>query len=66
MSLVETCLLTRWWAAQRWHELNTGVCMERGNPRADVKGVYQVEEPQDKSTDAVMGADWVVVVKKHL
>jgi len=45
MSLVETCLLTRWWAAQRWHELNTGVCTERGNPRADAKGVYQVEEP---------------------
>ncbi len=63
---MKTCLLTRWWAAQRWHELNTGVCTERGNPRADVKGVYQVEEPQDKSTDAVMGADLVVVVKKYL
>ena len=25
--------------------LNTGICMERGNPRADVKGVYQAEEP---------------------
>ncbi len=43
-----------------------GVSTERGNPRADVKGVYQVEEPQDKSTDAVMGADPVVVVKKYL
>ena len=40
--------------------------MERGNPRADVKGVYQVEELQGKSTDAVMGADLVVVVKKYL
>lgn len=40
--------------------------MERGNPRADAKGVYQVEEPQDKSTDAVMGADSVVVVLKCL
>ncbi len=38
--------------------------MERGNPRTDVKGVYQAEEPQDKSTDAVMGADWIVVAKK--
>jgi hypothetical protein len=24
------------------------------------------EDPQDKSTDAAMGADWVVVVKKFL
>lgn len=40
--------------------------MERGNPRADVKGVYQAEEPQDKSTDAVMGADWVIVAWKFL
>ena len=27
------------------HELYTGVCTERGNPRADAKGVYQAEEP---------------------
>lgn len=40
--------------------------MERGNPRTDDKGVYQAEEPQDKSTNAVMGADLVVVVKKLL
>ena len=40
--------------------------MERGNPRTDNKGVYQVAEPQDKSTNAVMGADWTVVVKKLL
>ncbi|WP_260680507.1 hypothetical protein [Enterococcus avium] len=40
--------------------------MERGNPRADVKGVFQAEAPQEKSTDAAMGADWVVVVKKLL
>lgn len=40
--------------------------MERGNPRADVKGVFQSEAPQEKSADAVMGADWVVVVKKLL
>lgn len=40
--------------------------MERGNLRADAKEVNQVEEPQDKSTDAVMGADFVVVVLKCL
>lgn len=40
--------------------------MERGNLRADVKGVFQVEDPQEKSTDAVIGADWVVVVMKLL
>jgi len=40
--------------------------MERGNPRADVKGGYQAEEPQDKSTDAAMGADRIVVVMKFL
>jgi len=64
--LGETCLLPKRWAAQRRHELNTGVCTERGNPRTDVKGVYQAEEPQDKSTDAVMGADWIVVAEKFL
>jgi hypothetical protein len=42
---------------QRWHELNTGIYMERGNLRANVKGVYQVGEPQDKSTNVVIGAD---------
>lgn len=40
--------------------------MERGNPRADVKGVFQSEVLQEKSADAVKGADWVVVVKKLL
>lgn len=40
--------------------------MERGNPRTDDKGVYQAEEPLGKSTNAVMGADWVIVVKKFL
>lgn len=63
---METCLLIRRWTVQRWRELNAGVYTERGNPRADVKGEYQVEELQGKSTDAVMGADLVVVVKKYL
>lgn len=40
--------------------------MERGNLRTDVKGVFQVEDPQEKSTNAVIGADWVVVVTKLL
>jgi hypothetical protein len=31
--------------------------MEHGNPRANDKGVYQVKNPQDKSTNVVMGAD---------
>ena len=51
---MDTCLLTKWWTAQRWHEFHTGIYMERGNPRTDDKGVYQVAEPQDKSTNAVM------------
>ena len=63
---METCLLTRWWTVQRWHELNAGIYMERGNLRTNVKGVYQVEEPQDKSTNVVIGADWIVVVMKFL
>lgn len=50
----------------RWHDLNTGIYMERGNPRTDVKGVYQVKKARDKSTDAVMVADLVIVVKKFL
>jgi len=37
--------------------------MERGNLRVDVKGVCQVYEPQGKSTDATIGAEWIVVVK---
>jgi hypothetical protein len=40
--------------------------MERENPRADVKGVFQAEEPQEKSTDAVMVADLVIVAGKFL
>lgn len=53
-------------AVQRWHELNTGICTERRNPQTDVKGVYQAEELQDKITNAVMGADLVVVARKFL
>ena len=30
---------------QRWHELNIGIYMKRGNLRANDKGGYQVEEP---------------------
>lgn len=54
---METCLLTERWTAYRWHELNTGICTERGNPRLDVKRGFQAEEPQEKSIDASMGAD---------
>lgn len=63
---METCLLTRWRTVQRWHELNIGIYTKRGNLRTNVKGGYQVEEPQDKSTDVVIGADEVVVVMKFL
>ena len=42
INLVETCLLTKWWTVQRWHDLNIGVYMKHGNLRANVKGVYQV------------------------
>ena len=42
---------------QRWHEHNIGVYMERENLKTDVKGVCQVSRLQDKSTDAVIGAD---------
>ncbi len=54
---METCLLIRRCTVQRWHELHTGVYMKHGNLRANAKGGYQVEEPQDKSTDVVIGAD---------
>ena len=37
--------------------------MERGNPRTNAKRGFQAEAPQEKSIDAVMGADWAVVVK---
>ena len=48
ISLVETCLLTKRWTVHRWHELNIGIYMKHGNLRTNVKGEYQVEEPQDK------------------
>jgi hypothetical protein len=54
------------WAAQRWHEPDLGIYTERGNPRADDKGVHQVRETQGESTNAVMGADRIVVVMKVL
>ena len=47
ISLEGTCLLSKRRAAQRRHEFNAGVCMELGNPRTDVKGGYQAEDPQD-------------------
>lgn len=27
----ETCLLSEWHPVERWHELNLGFCVERGN-----------------------------------
>ena len=65
-NLEETWLLSRWWTVQRWHEHNIDIYMERENLKTDVKGVYQVSKLQDNSTDVVIGADWVVVVKKFL
>ena len=57
ISLEETCLLTKRWTVHRWHELNIGIYTKRGNLRTNVKGEYQAEEPQDKSTNVVIGAD---------
>ena len=48
ISLVETCLLTKWWTVHRWHELNIGIYTKHGNLETNVKGEYQVEEPQDR------------------
>ena len=42
ISLIETCLLIRRWAVQRWHDLNMGVYTKRGNLRANDKGKYQI------------------------
>lgn len=44
ISLIETCLLIRWWAVQRWHELNIGVYTKRGNLWTNDKGKYQVAQ----------------------
>ena len=38
--------------------------MERGNLRAGVKGECQVDERKVQSTDTVIGAEWLVVVKR--
>ena len=38
ISLEETCLPTKWHPVYRWHELNPGFSMERGNLVHDVKG----------------------------
>ena len=45
---METCLLTKRWTVHRWHELNIGIYTKHGNLETNVKGEYQVEEPQDK------------------
>ena len=45
---METCLLTKWWTVHRWHELNIGIYTKHGNLETNVKGEYQVEEPQDR------------------
>ena len=37
---MDTCLLIRWSPAQRWHELDSGFCMERGNQCFDAKGAF--------------------------
>lgn len=52
-----TCLLAMRWAVPRRHDLDTGICTERWNLRADDKGVLQAAAPQEESTDAVIGAD---------
>jgi hypothetical protein len=45
INLEVTCLLSKWSPAQRWHELDLGSYMERGNLGTDVKGAIQMEEP---------------------
>ena len=34
----ETCLLSEWCPAYTWHELDLGLCVERGNLLCDDKG----------------------------
>ncbi len=42
MSLVDTCLLTRWCPAWRWRELGSGSGAERGNLRPDTVSAVQL------------------------
>jgi retron-type reverse transcriptase len=44
MSLVDTCLLTRWCPASRWRELGSGSGTERGNLLSDTGPAVQLGE----------------------
>lgn len=53
-SLAITCLLARRSPAQRWHELDMGFYMERGNLNYDVKGEIQVEDPLELEYQSII------------
>lgn len=56
MSSEETCLLSEWSPALRWHDFYIGIYKELGNQSLDVKGAVQVGNPyKNQSTNA---KDW--------
>ena len=49
----DTCLLSAWSPALRWHDFHTGFYKELGNQTLDVKGAAQVGNPyKSQSTEA--------------
>ena len=67
ISLGETCLLPKWHTAYRWHELDLGSCVERGNPSRDAKRKpYKCSPRRGKVSMPVKGTDHPVVVMKFL
>lgn len=53
MNSGDTCLLTEWSPALRWHDFYTGSYKERGNQFMDAKGEVRVGNPhKDLSTNA--------------
>lgn len=59
-SLEETCLLSKFSPALRWHELHTGLYAELGNQSSDVKGkiqvgmTYKYESTEDGEWDGML------------
>lgn len=60
-SLKETCLLFRRQPVYRWHDLETGFGMERGNLAFDVKGNDKWQTPQGRIPMQKSGAEPLVV-----
>ena len=61
----DTCLLTEWSPALRWHDFYTGFYKERGNQFKDAKGEAQVGNPHKGLSTNAWNWDGVVSSSKE-